>query len=392
MTTRDPGFATNPGTFFSTLVDPLTRQTPLANEARGNDRLEEASKLAIEYESVIDAADRAAIEDNINYAKEVKVGLESKWGIAKIMQAREFRRAATHALRFAKSKTDREQILWKGDGDEPYVVDGPNQCQIRLGVFDPSTDPTLASVANIARHLYRCYLSCRDAFPTPKKRDEWAEIVWCEASIRTGSYPGPSLKPEWFTIKSLDFLADVRTEVRQVVETSYGFGAIPESISDNAARAQRLLSNNAFIYPESNYSESLQDPYRHTAIQKAVNSLWFKNKDDDGMKFQEHFSPMPIRAMALVLAVIQCCIHEWTDGIREDSNWDESHFKGVYQLHIDLLIKLHDNDNPESGDPFEVIRGDLLSDASDYAESADNRKTQDDAHSDIKNRKVQFLG
>jgi hypothetical protein len=65
MTTRDPGSATNPGSFFSTFVDPLTRQTPLANEARGNDRLEEASKLAIEYESVLDAKDREAIEGNI---------------------------------------------------------------------------------------------------------------------------------------------------------------------------------------------------------------------------------------------------------------------------------------------------------------------------------------
>jgi hypothetical protein len=37
-------------------------------------------------------------------------------------------------------------------------------------------------------------------------------------------------------------------KVRLLVETSYGFGALPESVSDNAARAQHLLSNNAFIY------------------------------------------------------------------------------------------------------------------------------------------------
>jgi hypothetical protein len=58
----------------------------------------------------------------------------------------------------------------------------------------------------------------------------------------------------------------------------------------------------------------------------------------------------------------QCCIDEWSDGIRKDSNWDEKHFKGVYRLHINLL-KLHDNYNAEGGDPFEVIRGDLLNNA-----------------------------
>ena len=102
------------------------------------------------------------------------------------------------------------------------------------------------------------------------------------------------------------------------------------------------------------------------------------------MTFQEHFSPMPIRAMALVLTAvgfdhtasvldanlaptyryqIQCCIEEWTDGIRTESNWDEKRFKNVYQWHIDSLTEFHDHDNAESGDPLEVIRGDLLHNA-----------------------------
>ena len=55
---------------------------------------------------------------------------------------------------------------------------------------------------------------------------------------------------------------------------------------------------------EHNYYENLQYPYRHPIIQEAINILWFKSKDDDGMTFQEHFSPMPIRAMALVLTAV----------------------------------------------------------------------------------------
>ena len=53
-----------------------------------------------------------------------------------------------------------------------------------------------------------------------------------------------------------------------------------------------------------NSNQNLQYPYRHSIIQEAINILWFKNKDDDGMTFQEHFSPMPIRAMALVLTAV----------------------------------------------------------------------------------------
>jgi hypothetical protein len=66
MTSKDPGPVANTGTFFSTFIDPVVRQTPAANETRGDDRIDEARKAAIEYESVIDEKDRATIEDKIN--------------------------------------------------------------------------------------------------------------------------------------------------------------------------------------------------------------------------------------------------------------------------------------------------------------------------------------
>lgn len=309
-------------------------------------------------------------------AEELKLGLKSKWGIAKITYAREYRRAATHVLRFIKSLTDGAQVPWDLQiswGGDATALGRPS---IQLGIADPSTDPTLTRVINIARSLYRCYLSCRYAFPTANKRAEWAGTVWCEASIKTGSYLGPSFQAEWFAVSSMDFLDDMRMTVRQAVDTSYGFHASSKNIRDNTARATQLLSNNAFIYREHNSDENLQYPYQHPIIQEAINILWFKNKDDDGMTFQEHFSPMPIPAMALVLAVIQCCIEEWTNGTGAESDWNESRFKSVYQWHIDSLIGFDSCDDAESGDPFEVIRSNLLHNASCHADLADTRMAQ----------------
>ena len=51
-------------------------------------------------------------------------------------------------------------------------------------------------------------------------------------------------------------------------------------------------------------SENPVHQYRHPIIQKGINVLWFKDKDDDGMTFQEHFSPIPISAVALILTVV----------------------------------------------------------------------------------------
>ncbi len=70
MTTEDPDLvnAGDAGGFFSMFVDPLarvSRQTPAANEARGDQRLAETRRVAIEYESVLSADDRKAIEGMI---------------------------------------------------------------------------------------------------------------------------------------------------------------------------------------------------------------------------------------------------------------------------------------------------------------------------------------
>ena len=45
-------------------------------------------------------------------------------------------------------------------------------------------------------------------------------------------------------------------------------------------------------------------PYRHPVLQKAINLTWFRNKDDEGVFFHEHFSPLSVKAIALILAVV----------------------------------------------------------------------------------------
>jgi len=67
MTTEDSDLVNtgDAGGLFSMFVDPLVRQTPAANEARGDQRLAETRRVAIEYESVLSAQDREAIEGMI---------------------------------------------------------------------------------------------------------------------------------------------------------------------------------------------------------------------------------------------------------------------------------------------------------------------------------------
>lgn len=44
-------------------------------------------------------------------------------------------------------------------------------------------------VIKTARSLYRCSLSCKDAFPSPDMKEKLAKIVWNEACTREGAHP-----------------------------------------------------------------------------------------------------------------------------------------------------------------------------------------------------------
>jgi hypothetical protein len=122
----------------------------------------------------------------------------------------------------------------------------------------------------------------------------------------------------------MSLLSEMKTKLRHAVETLYEFNPnqTPGSISYNIAHANELLTKMAFIYrvrplciaiwsalipvrsQEHNSSRNPLHKYQHPIIQKAINIMWFKHKNDDGMTSQEHFSPIPIPALALVLTVV----------------------------------------------------------------------------------------
>jgi hypothetical protein len=47
--------------------------------------------------------------------------------------------------------------------------------------------------------------------------------------------------------------------------------------------------------------------YRAKIIQKVVNVMWFRNKQDEGVIHEENFKPFSIAALALVLAAVRHC-------------------------------------------------------------------------------------
>ncbi|KAH9057235.1 hypothetical protein EDB87DRAFT_1686512 [Lactarius vividus] len=151
-----------------------------------------------------------------------------------------------------------------------------------------------------------------------------------------------------------------------VAEAQYGFDTshASDSISRSASLAQALLSHMAFIYRESNPGGGRHHhPYRHPGLQKVINITWFQDKEADGVTYHEHFSPVSIPAIAFILAVVEGCIDEWTDGMCKETEGDENRRKIVDQSYISSLNDFWEHDINQGADLFEHIRSDLLKEA-----------------------------
>ena len=95
--------------------------------------------------------------------------------------------------------------------------------------------------------------------------------------------------------------------------------------------------------------------YNHPIIQKAVNKMWFNNKRDEGVLFQDYFNPISVSSIALILTAvslfffvytlnfncfllrciqIECNIDEWATGIKTDITFYAEEYRAIYDSHV----------------------------------------------------------
>ncbi|KAF8223383.1 hypothetical protein L208DRAFT_1317082 [Tricholoma matsutake] len=77
--------------------------------------------------------------------------------------------------------------------------------------------------------------------------------------------------------------------------------------------------------------------YQSKLIQKVVNAMWFRNKQDKGISYSFYFNPFTIPALALILTAIECCIDEWITGIKTDIPFTTALYQDVYEDHLRCL-------------------------------------------------------
>jgi hypothetical protein len=60
---------------------------------------------------------------------------------------------------------------------------------------------------------------------------------------------------------------------------------------------------------------------------------------------------------------IECCIDEWSDGTRKNSNWDQEKFRTVYNSHVSSLFEFQEHSLVGKRDMLEELQRDLVRNA-----------------------------
>jgi len=312
---------------------------PSVQARRGDENLERARSLREQFEEVIPSDAMDSLQNRITMTNEMRVGLDSKRGLSKWSHARVYRKHAEETFHLVKTTSDRARDAeFNGLQDETY-------------------DEQLRRTIDAAEATYRCYLSSKDAFPTPELASNWVKSVWPVACTRTGTRLSlPDDLADKLSAIGLRFLTDVKAKVTPLFIRFYGFetGGAAEILNHNIERARNLKTDTTFINGEHGL------PYRHPIIQQCINVIWFGDHRGDGVRFRNEFSPMPYEAVALVLTAIECCLDEWSGGLQIEVPFTYERYKVTYTSHVAALRALTQQGlNTRHCDPLHQLRRDF---------------------------------
>ncbi|KAG1786132.1 uncharacterized protein HD556DRAFT_1248579 [Suillus plorans] len=223
-------------------------------------------------------------------------------------------------------------------------------------------EPSVHSIFGVAWALYCGCLCTKDPMPDRMQEVTWAKLAWNEACKRLNTcvaYDAEILK--MITSRGSHLHGEVKTKVRPYVADEYGFEtSTKQSVIDrNIALTWELKKDFAFVY-KTRSANGNKGLYGAKIIQKGVNTIWFRDKKDEGVLYPEFYKPFPEVGLALLLTAIESCIDEWSSGAQTNKMFTVNEYQDVLDEHLTnladfdehtkaqgllpkLLSRLHDN-------------------------------------------------
>ncbi|KAJ6577619.1 hypothetical protein B0H19DRAFT_1062215 [Mycena capillaripes] len=195
-------------------------------------------------------------------------------------------------------------------------------------------DDITKEYAVLVMGVFRCYLSTEQAFPDSATESAMVRHAWKEACDEMGEWTVLMLAvAKLIASRGSQLRGELKTKICPFIDTMYGFksGQNRKTIAFNHKLAEDLKEGFPFAFKDVENKKGL---YKHPIFQSTINAMWFTNRRDEGPQHPELFSPLPIRALGVVLAAVENNIDECLTGVWTDVAFTANDYRAVYEGHL----------------------------------------------------------
>ncbi|KAJ7202512.1 hypothetical protein GGX14DRAFT_397582 [Mycena pura] len=186
------------------------------------------------------------------------------------------------------------------------------------------TEPA-ASIVPEAQHAFELLIFTKNAYPDDLRVERWAMDTLAAAgakrSVKSYGWHGRS---------------NVGNVVRQLFDSHYRFepGGSPADVAKNLQLYNDLIDASAFHYKDP---QTYTGYAQHDIIRLSLKKLWFRTRDDLGIKNANVFNPIPLPTLAVIFTAIEHWIQCWSTGHYVHAKFTETLNQERYRAHLQDL-------------------------------------------------------
>ncbi|KZP06191.1 hypothetical protein FIBSPDRAFT_902979 [Athelia psychrophila] len=184
---------------------------------------------------------------------------------------------------------------------------------------------------------YEIFIVTEQAFPEADEQTQAARAFFNEACEDTGcNYQVTDRITGIIKARGSRIRGVVKSMVRLMITQSYGFNPNPSGDvgkGRNKRQADRYLEDDRFhcLYPDDR-----EFCFEHPLIFDIFEHIFFSNKKlSIGVAFADHFNPLPLPTMALIVAAIAFCLRAYqADGVIGNQQFSEATVQPLYDSYL----------------------------------------------------------
>ncbi|KAG2111753.1 hypothetical protein DEU56DRAFT_985303 [Suillus clintonianus] len=215
--------------------------------------------------------------------------------------------------------------------------------RVKVTDFDDVSKDILVTAISI----FHCLIVTQAPFPNSIADETMlGKEAWREAC----QLKGINIKLTPLAIKMLlkrtsHVRGELKMKMRSLTRTFFGFRSseLRDVIRQNRDLAEALKDGSSFVFKDWKAKTGI---YKTELLQDGINVMWFANRNDEGIVYNQFFNPMPIKLIALMLTTIECCIDEWMQGVKEDIRFTAITYGSVYNNHLNSLQRFDERTAP----------------------------------------------